>query len=169
MMTNMNTRDNEQLTNFDIYLKNKAKRSQNDNGDFAQEEIMLDRQEVVRIKQPQINEIKENIQKVEKIENNIVHTKYDEYLLKMLVNRSSDEKLMTEDEFNENISNNKGNKLIKKIFGNIEFKKRGKIFLGFYVIIVLLLASILLIANTTGIAANTDAGASSISASSSNN
>lgn len=110
------------------------------------------------------NEIKSVRKKTLKTEKNPKNSlSYDEYLLQMLNERNSNERLLSEEEYNQQILTKKSGKVTKKLFGKLEFQKKGKIFLGVYVIIVLLLASILLIANTSDIMANANAGASSIS------
>jgi hypothetical protein len=78
---------------------------------------------------------------------------YDKYLFSQL-NRTgpTSEKVLTENEFYGSSveKKQKKEKTIGKVLNNVTFKKGGKIILAFYVIIMIALASILIVANTSG-------------------
>ncbi|HOO22336.1 MAG TPA: hypothetical protein PKY53_01495 [Clostridia bacterium] len=76
-------------------------------------------------------------------------SEYDKYLYEQLSRTTPGERVMTEDEFYSCERQEKPGKTMRKLFNNVTFKKGGKLILAVYVIIVIALASILIVANTT--------------------
>ncbi len=145
------------MTNYDIFMLNKNKRK-------AQRKL-FDRQS-----EPPINISYENYKKkIEKKNQEDFGDDYREYLRNQL-ERKSPERILTEDEFYQATPRRKStystrpyttpkakkeakpsimSRLAKKIFGNFELKKSGRIFIAFYVLIVIAIASILIVVNSS--------------------
>lgn len=80
---------------------------------------------------------------------------YDNYLFNQLSRTApSEERILTKEEFynSGNANKKRMTKSAVKRLDNVKFKKGGKLIFILYVIIVVALASILIVANTTGIA-----------------
>lgn len=148
-----------EMTNYDIFMLNKNKKK-------AQHKL-FDRQN-----ETPINISYENYKKkIEKKHRENYNEDYRDYLRGQLERRTP-ERILTEDEFCQSSNRrdfsydtqaytpiskvqksksrpSRMSKLFKKIFGDIELKKSGKIFIAFYVLIVIAVASILIVVNST--------------------
>lgn len=145
------------MTNYDVFMLNKSKKKA--------ESKLFDR------KNDSVDVISyENYRKKSNTSESKANKSYDyKTYLKAQLERSTPEQILTEEQFygrnkskkvidKSNYSRNvaketKNNpsiasKMIKKLFGNVEIKKGGKIFIGIYVLIVIAVASILIVANT---------------------
>ena len=146
-----------ELTNYDIYMMKKQRKQ-------AQSRL-FDRAEI----QPNISyegyrkKLETPVRKP--IESPKMELSYREYLLKQL-NREKPSTLLTEEEFYERKFNEddvfsdsldvkkqvenhkKPNNKAKSIIKNTKLKKGAKIFIAFYVLIVMIIASILIVVNT---------------------
>lgn len=137
--------DKEELTSYDRYILNKR------NGLEKAPSFSTVRSQNVVQKQQQVPfEIRAS--RVEDISAKRKLDDYDKYLFEQLQRTEpSAERVLTKDEFyGSNVEKGQDKKnVFSKMFNNVTFKKGGKIILIFYVIIMIALASILIVANTT--------------------
>jgi uncharacterized short protein YbdD (DUF466 family) len=171
-MQNYGYMDREELTSYDRYVlskkENGAQKPSNNMDNFCNEQYynqdgyneqcyndnfyqQEEYQPIKKAKSPK--KIKEQ---------NKTENAYDEYLFNELSRTEpTGNRVMTSEEFySTNYSNRqKSTNSTKNAINNLKFKKGGKIILAFYVIIMVALASILIVANTTDIAANENANA----------
>lgn len=137
--------ENDGLTGYDKYVLSKRNQRVEETPSFAPviEEKSIKAQNEMFFER--------NDQTIEKNEKRKL-SDYDKYLYDQL-NRTtpSYEKVMTKEEFySSNVEKKTERKnVFSKMFNNVSFKKGGKLILAFYVIIMVVLASILVVANTT--------------------
>lgn len=149
-----------EMTNYDIFMMNKNKKK-------AENKLFGRRDE-----RPVDISYEKYKKKFIKEKQRSSSCDYKTYLMEQL-ERKSPERIMTEEEFyagtnykpykqqvvhstnvNNRVKSEKANKpsimsaFLKKLFGNVEVKKGAKIFIAFYVLIVIAVASILIVMNT---------------------
>lgn len=149
-----------EMTNYDIFMMNKNKKKA--------ESKLFDRRN-----EKAVDISYENYKKKFTQERDEEYSEnYKHYLMEQL-ERKSPKKILTEEEYygevqrkpskqsfhksetTRKVKSQKINKtpimsnFLKKLFGNVEIKKGGKIFIAFYVLIVIAVASILIVMNTT--------------------
>ena len=128
---------NEELTSYDKYILSKKNALKEDAviPSFNQEINVKNRKQ----KSSEVNERE--------------YSDYDKYLFAQLNRKGpSTERVLTKEEFYSNVNKEQTkSKSFGKLFNNVTFKKGGKIILAFYVIIMVVLASILIVANTSDI------------------
>lgn len=156
------------LTNYDIFMMNKNKKKAESKLFGRQNEKPVDISY-----ESYKNKVSQDIAR---------NDDYKTYLMQQL-ERSSPDKILTEEEFysqkinsrkrkkeqkmknikNERIvektDNSVASGLLKKFFGNVRFRKGSKIFIAFYVLIVIAVASILIVTNTASPSSTETVGA----------
>lgn len=166
-MENYGYLDKEELTSYDRYVLNKKDRAEatpsySSGNNKTTAKVQNDNCNTRECKKYNEDfEFKqENV--VEKNEEKRRYNAYDKYMFKELSRTAPTEgKVMTREEFYSSsvAKPHIKAKLFGKMFNNVNFKKGGKLILILYVIIVIALASILIVANTTDIASNESANA----------
>lgn len=137
--------DKEELTSYDKYVLSKRNAHVENASAFPyiEQEKPIRKEKDVFFEEFQPKKIEEEKRKF---------NDYDKYLFSQL-NRTgpSNEKILTENEFYSSSveKKHKKQKESSKVFNNVTFKKGGKIILALYVIIMVTLASILIVANTS--------------------
>ncbi|HHT83415.1 MAG: hypothetical protein ACOYEC_00715 [Christensenellales bacterium] len=156
-----------EMTNYDIFMLNKNKKK-------AECKLFDRRESPVEISYENYKK------KFAAKEEDRPCDSYKDYLIKQL-ERSTPERILTEEEFyggtrakakktfpKERIRSTKDKNdkpsafsaFCRKIFGNVELKKGAKIFIVFYVLIVIAIASILIVMNTSSPISSVSADAS---------
>lgn len=142
------------LTNYDIYMMNKNKKNA--------ESRLFDK----KIENKQLKISYEDYQR--KLSKTPVKQDYKTYLIEQL-GRKSPDRILSEEEFSRQSEDAVAQKAksrkpsfaeraVSKITGGAHLRKGAKIFIAFYVLIVMAVASILIVMNTAGSNKSADAG-----------